>query len=281
MTASVSPFDAAWIERTVLSPVIVARRIAAITPETGEGAVADLRLALAATDLTTLQGDDTEDRVRALAERASALGTAAVCVYPAMVPAALTVLADSGVAVATVAAGFPHGLSPLSTRIAEVAACVELGATEIDVVIRRSHALTGNWQALYDEVAAFRAACGSAHLKTILGTGELADPTIIARAALVCIMAGADFVKTSTGKEAVNATLEAGVAMMAAIEDWHGATGALVGFKAAGGIATADDALRWIALARNEMGEAWLAPTLFRFGASRLVDDIVRRLPGG
>ena len=279
MTASVSPFDPAWIERTVLSPAIVARRIAAITPETGEGAITDLRLALAATDLTTLQGDDTEDRVRTLAERARALETAAVCVYPAMVPAALEVLGGSGVAVATVAAGFPHGLSPLSTRIAEVTACVELGATEIDIVIRRGHALTGNWQGLYDEVAAFRAACGPAHLKTILATGELADPTIIARAALVCIMAGADFVKTSTGKEAVNATLEAGVAMMAAIEDWHGATGALVGFKAAGGIATAEDALRWVALMRGELGEAWLTPALFRFGASRLVDDILKRLP--
>lgn len=279
MTAAVSPFDAAWIERTVLAPAIVARRVAAIVPATGEGALADLRLALAATDLTTLQGDDTEDRVRALAERARAFGTAAVCVYPVMVPTALDVLGGSDVAVATVAAGFPHGLSPLSTRIAEVAACVELGATEIDIVIRRGHALAGDWQALHDEVAAFRAVCGPAHLKTILATGELADPTVIARAALVCIMAGADFVKTSTGKEAVNATLEAGVAMMAAIADWQEVTGALVGFKAAGGVATADEALRWIALARNELGEEWLRPALFRFGASRLIDDIAKRLP--
>lgn len=279
MTASLTPFDAAWVERTILAPAIVDRHVVAARPATGEAALADLRLALAATDLTTLQGDDTEARVTALANRARTLGTAAVCVYPAMVPAALEALAGSDVAVATVAAGFPHGLSPLSTRIAEVEACVALGATEIDIVIRRGHALTGDWQALYDEVAAFRIACGPAHLKTILATGELADPTIIARAALVCMMAGADFVKTSTGKEAVNATLEAGVAMMAAIADWHERTGAFVGFKAAGGIATADEALRWVALARNELGEEWLRPALFRFGASRLVDDIVKQLP--
>nr|WP_246623340.1 deoxyribose-phosphate aldolase [Sphingomonas colocasiae] len=238
---------------------------------------ADLRLAVSCIDLTTLRGDDTEPRVRALCERAISAGVAAVCVHPVMVPTAVEALAGSRIAIASVAAGFPHGLSPLATRIAEIEAAVADGATEIDIVIRRGHALAGDWQALHQEVAAFRATCGPAHLKAILATGELADATMIARAAHVCIAAGADFIKTSTGFETVNATLPAGAAMLSAIRDWHRETGERIGFKAAGGIATASQALEWITLVHAMLGEDWLTPALFRIGASRLLDDILAR----
>jgi len=259
--------------------------VAAIRPATGEAALADLRLAVACMDLTTLRGDDTEVRVRALCGRARKplahdpdAHVAAVCVHHVMIPAAIDALAGSGIPVAAVAAGFPHGLSPLSTRIAEIEESVAAGATEIDIVIRRGHALTGDWQALHDEVAAFRAACGTAHMKAILATGELADATMIARAAHVCIAAGADFIKTSTGFETVNATLPAGAAILSTIAAWHRQTGVRIGFKAAGGISTAEQALDWIALVRAMLGDAWLSPTLFRIGASRLLDDIADRL---
>ncbi len=270
------PFDAAAVAAIRVEPVAVETAVAAIRP--ASDADADLRLAVSCIDLTTLRGDDTEPRVRALCERAIATHVAAVCVHPVMVPTAVDALAGSGIAIASVAAGFPHGLSPLATRIAEIEAAVASGATEIDIVIRRGHALTGDWQALHAEVAAFRAACGPAHMKAILATGELTDATMIARAAFVCIAAGADFIKTSTGFEAVNATLPAGAAMLSVIGDWHRATGESVGFKAAGGIATANQALEWIALVRAMLGEAWLSPALFRIGASRLLDDIAARL---
>ncbi|MBB5685562.1 deoxyribose-phosphate aldolase [Sphingobium boeckii] len=280
-------FDLAAIYRISVDQAEIDRAVARIAPATGQAAHADLRLAIACMDLTTLQGDDTEDRVRALCARAKAplpgdptLTTAAVCVYHAMVPAARAALSGSQVPVAAVSAGFPHGLSPLSTRIAEIHASVAAGATEIDIVIRRGHALTGDWQALYDEVSAFRAACGTAHMKAIIATGELTDATMIARASTVCMAAGADFIKTSTGMEKVNATLPAGLIMMRAISEWHDQTGTRVGFKPAGGIGTADLALQWLALLRTELGEAWMTPALFRFGASRLLDDIVARLAG-
>lgn len=276
-------FDLDAVEAIAVDPAVIERVVAAIGPAVD--ARDDLRLAIACMDLTTLQGDDTEDRVRALCARARAplpgdpdLITAAVCVYHAMVPAALEALAGSGIPVAAVSAGFPHGLSPLATRIAEIEASIAAGAREIDIVIRRGHALTGNWQALYDEVAAFRGACGDTHMKAILATGELCDPTIIARASHVCMAAGADFIKTSTGMEKVNATLPAGAVMMRAIRDFHAQTGRRVGFKPAGGIGTADLALQWIALVRQELGDDWLNPRLFRFGASRLLDDVVGRL---
>lgn len=277
----ISPFDPAAIAAIHVDPAVIETALAA----TGPGDPADLRLAIACMDLTTLQGDDTEDRVRALCARArvplpgdAGLMVAAVCVYPAMVPAARDALAGSGIPVAAVAAGFPHGLSPLPARIAEIGQAIDLGAEEIDIVIRRGHALTGNWQALHDEVSAFRAACGPVHMKAILATGELADATTIARAADVCMMAGADFIKTSTGQEKVNATLPAGLVMLRRIRAWHDATGIRIGFKPAGGIGTAEQALQWIALVRAELGEAWLTPALFRFGASRLLDDAVARL---
>lgn len=277
------PLDPDAVEAIQVDAAAIETAVAAIVP--GADPNADLRLAISCMDLTTLQGDDTEDRVRALCARARSplanapgLTTAAVCVYHAMVPAAVAALHGSDIPVAAVSAGFPHGLSPLSTRIAEIEASVADGAKEIDIVIRRGHALTGNWQALYDEVTAFRTACGPVHMKVILATGELGDLTTIARASHVCMAAGADFIKTSTGMEKINATLPAGAVMLRAIREFHAQTGRRVGFKPAGGIGTADQALQWIALVRQELGEDWLNPGLFRFGASRLLDNVTGRL---
>jgi deoxyribose-phosphate aldolase len=229
-------------------------------------------------DLTTLAGDDSSARVEALARRAlvpiSGAQVAAVCVYPAFIAVAKSVLDGSKVAVATVAAAFPHGLSPLSTRVAEVEASRDLGADEIDIVIRRSHALEGNWDSLYEEISAFKVAASPAHLKVILATGELADPGTIYRASIVAMQAGADFIKTSTGKESVNATLEAANAMLTAIRDWRDWTGEVVGFKAAGGIRTAQQAVSYQRLAALTLGGVYLDPTTFRLGASSLLDEV-------
>jgi deoxyribose-phosphate aldolase len=245
-------------------------------------------------DLTTLSGDDTPERVRLLCDRARrplapdlaarlgdiapALHTASVCVYHHFLPVAKQALEATGIPVAVVSAGFPAGLSPLAQRIDEVRASVEAGADEIDAVINRSHVLTGEWEALYAEVQAFRGACGKAHLKVILATGELGTLTSVARASRLCMLAGADFIKTSTGKEAVNATLPAGVAMLRAIRDYRAVSGHVVGFKPAGGIRTPAQALEWMRLVEAEVGEEWLRPELFRIGASTLVGEIERRL---
>ncbi len=245
-------------------------------------------------DLTTLAGDDTSGNVRRLCAKArrpvrgdllEALGAAAlpircgaVCVYHALVPAAVAELAGSGIPVAAVSAGFPAGLNPLPQRVAEVRASVEAGAAEIDVVITRGHVLGARWRELYDEVRRFREACGAAHLKVILGTGELATLTNVARASRVAMLAGADFIKTSTGKEAVNATLPVGLVMARAIREYRERGGAAVGFKPAGGIRSAKGALDWMILMKEELGDAWLAPALFRIGASGLLSDIERQL---
>jgi len=245
-------------------------------------------------DLTTLQGDDTADRVRRLCAKARrpirddllvSLGVhdlpvtvGAVCVYHAFVPTAVTALAGSGVPVAAVSTGFPAGLSPFETRLAEIHASVAAGASEIDIVITRAHVLGGRWDALYDEVRAFREACGSAHLKTILATGDLGTLRDVYRASLVCMMAGADFIKTSTGKEAVNATLPVGLVMARAIRSYRERTGHVVGFKPAGGIRRAKEALDWLAMIKEELGDRYLRPDLFRFGASTLLADIERQL---
>ncbi|MDT8436466.1 MAG: deoxyribose-phosphate aldolase [Gemmatimonadota bacterium] len=250
--------------------------------------------AITCIDLTTLAGDDTPGRVRRLCAKAArpvrpdlleALGagdlpvrTASVCVYHAFVEEALRALEGTGVPVCAVAAGFPHGLSPMSARLAEIEASVAAGASEIDIVITRAHVLTGNWRALYDEVHAFREACGEAHLKTILATGELATLRNVARASLVCMMAGADFIKTSTGKEGVNATLPVGLVMARAIRDYRERTGHAVGLKPAGGIRAAKETLVWLAMMRDELGVAWTRPALFRFGASSLLADLERQL---
>ena len=245
-------------------------------------------------DLTTLSGDDTPGRVKRLCAKArrpvradllealevdpGRVTVAAVCVYHQMVETAVRALEGSGIPVAAVSAGFPHGLNPLAQRIQEIRASVEAGAREIDIVVTRGHVLTGNWEALYDEVRAFREACGEAHLKTILATGELATLRNVARASLVCMMAGADFVKTSTGKESVNATLPVGLTMARSVRAYAERTGYAVGFKPAGGIRTAKESLLWMIMMREELGTRWLQPELFRFGASSLLGDIERQI---
>ncbi len=245
-------------------------------------------------DLTTLSGDDTERRVHRICRKArqpvrqdllEAMGmgargltTGAVCVYHEMVPAAVAALAGSNLPVAAVSTGFPAGLSPLPLRIAEIEASVAAGAREIDIVISRRHVLDQNWQALYDEMRAFRAACGEAHIKAILATGELGTLRNVARASQVCMMGGADFIKTSTGKEPVNATLPVSLVMMRQIRDFHERTGVRIGFKPAGGVSVAKVAINYLALLKEELGDAWLTPDLFRFGASSLLGDIERQL---
>nr|MCU0906548.1 deoxyribose-phosphate aldolase [Paracoccaceae bacterium] len=243
-------------------------------------------------DLTTLSGDDTAGRVRRLCAKAmhpvrddimAALGVppvtvGAVCVYHDMVATAVDALRGSGIPVAAVSTGFPAGLSPFHLRVAEIGESVAAGAREIDIVISRRHVLTGDWQALYDEMRAFRAACGEAHVKAILATGELGTLRNVARASLVCMMAGADFIKTSTGKESVNATLPVSLVMVRAIRDYAERTGFMVGYKPAGGISKAKDALVYLSLMKEELGNRWLQPDLFRFGASSLLGDIERQL---
>ncbi len=250
--------------------------------------------AITCMDLTTLSGDDTDERVRRLCakarhpiqpELAQKLGiesleikVAAVCVYHTFVEIARRALDGSGIHVAAVSTGFPAGLSPLEERIAEIRRSVEAGADEIDVVITRAHVFGGRWQALYDEIAMFKNACGPAHLKVILGTGDLQTLRNVARASVVAMMAGADFIKTSTGKEAVNATLPVSLVMTRAIREYAQETGMAVGFKPAGGIRTAKQALEWLALMKEELGPSWMKAELFRFGASGMLADIERQL---
>jgi deoxyribose-phosphate aldolase len=245
-------------------------------------------------DLTTLAGDDTPGRVHRLAMKArrpirddivAALGLAdapptvgAVCVYPTMVAPAVKALAGSGIPVASVATGFPAGLTPLPQRLAEIRYAVEEGAAEIDIVISRAHVLTQDWRALYDEVKAMREAVGAAHLKAILGTGDLKTLRNVYKASMVAMQAGADFIKTSTGKEDVNATLPVGLTMLRALRDYGEYTGQRIGFKPAGGLRTAKDALTWLSLMKEELGRAWLEPELFRIGASSMLADIERQL---
>ena len=187
-------------------------------------------------------------------------------------------LEGSGIPVAAVSAGFPAGLSPLAERVAEIHRSVEAGAQEIDIVITRAHVFNGDWQALYDEVAAFKDACGSLHMKAILGTGDLLTLRNVARASVVAMQAGADFIKTSTGKEAVNATIPVSLVMVRAIREYAERTGYAVGFKPAGGIKTAKDALNWLFVMKDELGRSWLEPSLFRFGVSSMLGDIERQL---
>lgn len=245
-------------------------------------------------DLTTLAGDDTAGRVERLCAKArnplradlvKALGlegyrltTGAVCVYPAMVASAVKALDGSGIPVASVATGFPAGLTPMHERLAEIRYAVGEGAGEIDIVISRRHVLTGSWGKLYDEVRQMREACGHAHMKAILATGELKTLTNVYRASMVAMMAGADFVKTSTGMEAVNATLPVSLVMVRAVRDFLELTGYACGFKPAGGIRTAKDALAWLILMKEELGNDWVKPDLFRFGASSLLGDIERQI---
>ncbi len=250
--------------------------------------------AITCMDLTTLSGDDTDERVRRLCAKArhpiqpeikQKLGiaelqikVAAICVYHTFVETALAALEGSGIRVAAVSTGFPAGLSPLAERVAEIRRSVEAGAHEIDVVITRAHVFGGRWQALYDEIAAFKQACGSRHMKVILGTGDLLTLRNVARASVVAMMAGADFIKTSTGKEPTNATLPVGLVMTRAIREYAQETGMAVGFKPAGGIRTAKQSFDWLAMIKEELGDSWLRAEMFRFGASGLLGDIERQL---
>ena len=243
-------------------------------------------------DLTTLAGDDTEGRVRRLCAKArqplaphimaglglDRLHTGAVCVYPTMVGHAVRALKGTGIPVASVATGFPAGLMPLNLRLAEIRYAVEEGAEEIDIVITREHVLNRDWSALYDEVAAMREACGDAHLKAILATGDLQTLRNVYAASMVAMQAGSDFIKTSTGKEGVNATLPVSLTMVRALRDYRDATGPDVGFKPAGGMKSAKDAIAWQILMKEEMGNRWLQPDLFRLGASSMLGDIERQL---
>ena len=250
--------------------------------------------AVSCIDLTTLAGDDTPGRVKRLCAKAKQpvrqevldklgageldLTTGAVCVYHAMVPTAVAALEGTNIPVAAVSTGFPAGLSPMETKLREIKASVRAGAEEIDIVITRGNVLTGNWKALYKEVSAFREACGPAHMKTILGTGDLVTLRNVAKASAICMMAGADFIKTSTGKESVNATLPVSLVMIRLIRDYYERTGVKIGYKPAGGVSTAKDSLAYLALIKEELGRDWLEPELFRFGASSLLGDIERQL---
>lgn len=291
------PLKPEWFEDVSVNRSASERRAATISTRRSvkkEYQAAWLIRAIQCIDLTTLAGDDTAGRVRRLCAKArrpvredilEALGladagitTGAVCVYPTMVPHAVKALEGSGIPVASVATGFPAGLTPLPLRLAEITYAVEQGAHEIDIVITREHVLTQNWSALYDEIAAMREACGDAHMKAILATGDLNTLTNVYRASMVAMQAGSDFIKTSTGKEDVNATLPVSLTMVRALRDYGALSGQSVGFKPAGGLKTAKDALAWLTLMKEELGNRWLEPDLFRIGASSMLGDIERQL---
>lgn len=289
--------DMDWVRQAHVNRSAVERRAATIPTRRTvkkEWQAAWLLRAITCIDLTTLQGDDTPGNVLRLCAKArhpvrqellDALGAnghdvkvGAVCVYHNLVPVAVEALQGSGIPVAAVSTGFPAGQISFEQKIEEIEASVQAGAKEIDIVISRAHVLTGNWQGLYDEVRAFRNTCGEAHMKTILATHELATLRNVDMASLVCMMAGADFIKTSTGKEAVNATLPVGLVMVRAIREYLERTGYKVGFKPAGGIRSAKQSLDWLILMKEELGDEWLNNSLFRFGASGLLSDIERQL---
>jgi deoxyribose-phosphate aldolase len=291
------PLNLDWVEDVRVNTSAVERRAQTLVARRTvkkDWQIAWLLRAITCMDLTTLSGDDTDERVRRLCAKgrqpiqrdlAKLLGieeleikVAAICVYHAFVETARRALEGSGIKVAAVSTGFPAGLSPLDERVAEIRRSVDSGADEIDVVITRAHVFGGRWQALYDEIATFKAACGDAHMKVILGTGDLLTLRNVARASVVAMMAGADFIKTSTGKEAVNATLPVGLVMSRAIREYASETGMAVGFKPAGGIRTAKQSLEWLALMKEELGSSWLNAELFRFGASGMLADIERQL---
>jgi deoxyribose-phosphate aldolase len=291
------PLDREWVESVRINTSAVERRAATLVARRTvkkDWQVAWLLRAITCMDLTTLAGDDSEERVRRLCAKAMQpvsasvkallgvealpLQVAAVCVYHLFVETARRALAGTPIHVAAVSAGFPAGLNPFEERLAEIRRSVAAGSDEIDVVITRALVFAGEWQRLYEEVAAFKAACGKAHCKVILGSGDLATLRNVARASLVAMMAGADFIKTSTGKETVNATLPVGLVMARAIREYGERTGMAVGFKPAGGIRTARQSLDWLALMKEELGQSWLGPQLFRMGASGMLGDIERQL---
>ncbi len=290
------PLNLDYVNNVHVNLSAVERRAATMTTRRSvkkEWQAAWLVKAITCIDLTTLSGDDTPDRVARLCAKArmpmrtdlaEALGlptmptVGAVCVYPTMVAAAVKALRGSNIPVASVATGFPAGLIPLKLRLSEIRYAVEEGAKEIDIVINRALVFSGDWQALYDEISAMREACGEAHMKAILATGELSSLRNVYRASWVAMMAGADFIKTSTGKEPVNATLPVGLTMVRALREYFDLTGVKLGFKPAGGLKSAKDALAWLTLIKEELGNRWLEPDLFRFGASSMLGDIERQI---
>ena len=293
-----TPLELGWVNRARVNRSAVERRTTTLPARRSikkDWQAAWLLRAVTCIDLTTLAGDDTPGRVKRLCAKArqpvrpdmlAALGfdgqsvtVGAVCVYPSRVRDAVEALKGTDIPVASVATGFPDGQTPLPQRIGEIEQAIEAGAKEIDIVIHRTHVLTGDWQALYDEIKQFRETCGdAAHMKTILATGNLATLKQVYQASLVAMMAGSDFIKTSTGKESINATLEFGLVMLRAIREYRENTGYKVGFKPAGGISSAKQTLAWQALMREELGVEWLMPDLFRIGASGLLTDLERQL---
>jgi len=285
-----------WFEGHQVNTSAAERRAASLTTRRSvkkEYQAAWLVKALQCIDLTTLAGDDTPGRVHRLCAKAmrplrddivaglklsAGPRVGAVCVYPSMVPHAVKALRGSGIPVASVATGFPAGLTPLPLRLAEIKYAVEEGAEEIDIVIHRAQLLRGEWAALYDEVAAMREACGASHMKAILATGDLKTLRNVYKASMIAMQAGADFIKTSTGKEDVNATLPVSLTMLRALRDYGEHTGFKIGFKPAGGLKTAKDAMNWQILMKEELGRRWLEPDLFRIGASSMLADIERQL---
>ncbi|MFH1184841.1 MAG: deoxyribose-phosphate aldolase [Chloroflexota bacterium] len=292
------PLDLDWVMGAHVNRSAVERRVESLPKRRTikrNWQAAWLLRAVTCIDLTTLAGDDTPGRIRRLCAKArqpirpdmlDRLGVAsepitvgAVCVYPNRVKECVEALRGTDIPVASVATGFPAGQTPLAQRIGEIEQAIEAGAREVDVVIARNFVLTGDWAALYDEISQFRKTCGdAAHMKTILATGELGTFKQVYQASLVAMMAGTDFIKTSTGKEAVNATLEVSLVMTRAIREYLERTGFKVGFKPAGGIGTAKQALAWQALMKEELGDEWLMPDLFRIGASSLLTDLERQL---
>lgn len=292
------PFDPEWFTDLKVNLSAVERRVAGLAGRRSvkkDAQAAWLLKAITCIDLTTLSGDDTAERVRRLCAKArspvrtdllEALGvadrritTGAVCVYHRFVATAVAALEGSGIPVAAVSTGFPAGLNPHALKLKEIEASVRDGAQEIDIVISREHVLGGDWRALYDEMRDFRAACGEAHVKAILATGELKTLRNVAKASMVCMMAGADFIKTSTGKEGVNATLPVTLVMLRMIRDYEERSGGVrIGYKPAGGISTAKNVLEYQVLMKEELGRPWLEPDLFRVGASSLLADIERQL---
>ena len=291
------PLDLDWVGRIRMNRSALERRAATIgTRRTvkKDWQAGWLLRAITLMDLTTLNSDDTPGRVERLCAKArhpltqdilDGLGVAeltiqpaAVCVYHAFVATAVKALEGTNIPVAAVSTAFPHGLAPVDTKLREIEESVAAGAKEIDIVIERQMVLNGDWQALYDQIKSFRKACGDAHIKTILGTGELATLNNVAKASLVCMLAGADFIKTSTGKEKVNANLPTSLAMIRMIRWFAEETGVEIGYKPAGGISSAKTALDYMALMKEELGTHWLSPHLFRFGASSLLTDIERQL---
>ncbi len=286
-----------WVENIRVNLSAVERRVAGLSSTRSvkkDWQAAWLLKAITLIDLTTLSGDDTPGRVKRLCAKAKAplrkdvlaalgaenleLTTGAVCVYHNLLGAAVDALKGTTIDIAAVSTGFPAGQAPMETRLREIELSVAAGATEIDIVLSRAHVLTANWTALYDEVREFRNACGPAHMKSILATGELGSIGKVAKASMVCMMAGSDFIKTSTGMEPVNATLPVSLVMIRMIRDYYEKTGHKVGFKPAGGISDTKTALRYLVLVKEELGDEWLSPHLFRFGASRLLGDIERQL---